>query len=92
MNREPLNKIKIVQPNCGFFCLLSDEKLEQNKNEIISPIKEHSVSLTEIFDRAKKNQERENIALATKAQSNCIVKHGLNTDLFVLQPLRAREH
>lgn len=48
-------------------------------NEIISAIKEHPVSLTEIFDQAKRikrnlmvsDQERQNIALATKAQSNC---------------------
>lgn len=79
VNRELLDKIKRVKPNCGFFCLLSDEKLHQNKNEIISPIKEHPVSLAEIFDRAKRvkrnlmvsDQERQNIALATKAQSNC---------------------
>ena len=79
VNRELLDKIKRVKPNCGFFCLLSDEKLDQNKNDIISPIKEHPVSLTDIFDRAKiikrnlvgSDQERQNIALATKAQSNC---------------------
>ena len=79
VNRELLVKIKIVKPNCGFFCLLSDEKLHQNKNEIISPIKENPVSLAEIVDRAKRvkrnlmvsDQERQNIALATKAQSNC---------------------
>ncbi|KAL9961806.1 hypothetical protein ACROYT_G030828 [Oculina patagonica] len=79
VNRELLDKIKTVKPNCGFFCLLSDERLDQNKNDIISPIKEHPVSLTEIFDRAKRikrnlmvsDQERGNIALATKAQSNC---------------------
>ena len=79
VNRELLDKIKRVKPNCGFFCLLSDERLDQNKTEIISPIKQHPVSLTEIFDRAKRikrnlmvsDQERENIALATKAQSNC---------------------
>ena len=39
VNRELLEKIKRVKPNCGFFCLLSDEKLDQNKNDIISPIK-----------------------------------------------------
>ena len=79
VNRELLDKIKRVKPNCGFFCLLSDEKLHQNKNEIISPVKEHPVSLAEIFDRAKRvkrnrmdsDQERQNIAIATKAQSNC---------------------
>ena len=79
VNRELLDKIKRVKPNCGFFCLLSDEKLDQNKNDIISPIKEHPVSLTDIFDLAKRikrnlmvsDQERQNIALATKAQSNC---------------------
>lgn len=79
VNRELLDKIKRVKPNCGFFCLLSGEKRDQNKNEIISPIKEHPVSLTEIFDRAKRikrnlmvtDQERQNIALATKVQSNC---------------------
>ena len=79
VNRELLEKIKRVKPNCGFFCLLSDEKLDQNKNDIISPIKEHPVSLTDIFDRAKRikrnvmvsDKERQNIALATKAQSNC---------------------
>ena len=73
VNRELLDKIKRVKPNCGFFCLLSDEKLDQNKNDIISPIKEHPVSLTDIFDRAKRikrnlmvsDQERWNIALAT---------------------------
>ena len=31
VNRELLDKIKRVKPNCGFFCLLSDEKLDQNK-------------------------------------------------------------
>ena len=79
VNRELLDKIKKVKPTCGFFCLPSDETLDQNKNEIISPIKEHPVSLTEIFDRAKRikryrmvsDQERQNIALATKVQSNC---------------------
>jgi len=79
VNRELLDKIKRVKPNCRFFCLLSDEKLDQNKNAIISPIKEHPVSLTEIFDRAKRikrnlmvrDQDRQNIALAPKAQSNC---------------------
>jgi len=68
-----------VKPNCGFFCLISNEKLDPNKTEIISPIKEHPVSLTEILNRAKRikrnlmvsAQERENITLATKAQSNC---------------------
>ena len=30
VNRELLDKIKTVKPNCGFFCLLSDEKLDQN--------------------------------------------------------------
>ena len=63
----------------SFVYYISNEKLEQNKNEIISPIKEHSVSLTESFERAKRikrnltvsGQERENIALATKTQSNC---------------------
>ena len=69
VNRELLDKIKTVKPNCGFFCLLSDEKLDQNKNEIISPIKDRA-------KRIKRNlmvsdQERENIAIATKAQSNC---------------------
>ena len=79
VNSELLDKIKRVKPNSAFFCLLSDEKLDQNKNEIIFPIKEHPVLLTEIFDRAKRikrnlmdsDQERQNIALATKAQSNC---------------------
>ena len=37
VNRELRDKIKRVWPNCGFFCLLSDEKLDQNKTEIISP-------------------------------------------------------
>lgn len=79
VNRELLAKIKRVKPNCGVFCLLSDEKLDRNKNAIISPIKEHPVSITGSFDRAKRitrnlmvsDQERQNIALATKAQSNC---------------------
>ena len=79
VNRELLDDIKRLKPNCGFFCLLSDEKLYQTKNEIISPIKEHPVSLTEIFDRAKRikrnlmvsDQERRNISVATKSQSNC---------------------
>ena len=79
VNRDLLDKIKRLKPYCRFFSLLSDEKLDQNKTEIISPIKQHPVSLTEIFDRTKRikrnlmvsDQERENIALATKAQSNC---------------------
>lgn len=79
VSRELLAKIKRVKPNCGVFCLLSDEKLDRNKNAIISPIKEHPVSITGSFDRAKRitrnlmvsDQERQNIALATKAQSNC---------------------
>jgi len=53
VNRELLDKIKRVRPNCGLFCLLSDEILDQNKTKSISPIKEHPVSLTEIFDPAK---------------------------------------
>ena len=89
VNRELLDKIKRVKPNCGFFCLLSDERLDQNKNAIISPIKEHPVSLTEIFDQAKRikrnlmvsDQERQNIALATTLRA--ILRHGLNTDVFV---------
>ena len=39
-----LIKIKLVKPNCGLFCLLLDEKLDQNKNEIISPNKEHRLT------------------------------------------------
>ncbi|CAB4022385.1 Transposon Tf2-9 poly, partial [Paramuricea clavata] len=79
VNKEFLNKIKEVIPNCGFVCLLSDEKLDQNKSTgtIISPIKEHPVSLTEIFNRAERvkrnlivdEQERTNITNATKKQS-----------------------
>jgi hypothetical protein len=69
-----------VIPNCGFVCLLSDEKLDQKESTgtIISPIKEHPVSLTEIFNRAERvlkqnlvvdEQERTNITNATKKQS-----------------------
>ena len=79
VSRELLDNIKRLKPNCAFFFLLSDEKLYQTKNEIISPIKENPVSLTEIFDRAKRikrnlmvsDQERWNISVATKSQSNC---------------------
>ena len=76
VNNDLLEKIKIVNPNCAFFCLLSDEKQHV---EIISPIKEHPASLTEILDRASRvkinlkvsDHERESIAKETKAQSNC---------------------
>ena len=79
VNRELLDNIKRVKPNCGFYCLLSDGKLYQTTNEIISPIKEHPVSLTDIFDRKKRikrdlmvgDQERRNISVATKSQSHC---------------------
>ena len=79
VNRELPDNIKRVKPNCAFFCLLSDEKLYQTKNEIISPIKEHPFPLTENFDRAKRikrnlmvsDQERRNISIATKSQSYC---------------------
>lgn len=27
-----IRKVSRVKPNCGFFCLLSDERLDQNKN------------------------------------------------------------
>ena len=89
VSRELLDKIKRVKRNCGFFCLLSDERLDQNKNAIICPIKEHPVSLTEIFDQSKRikrnlmvsYQERQNIALATKLKA--IIRHSLNTDVFV---------
>ena len=98
VNRELLDKIKRVKPNCGFFCLLSDEKLDQNKNDIISPIKEHPVSLTDIFDRQKELREiswlviKRDRTLHLPQKLKVTVRHGLNTDVFVLQPLRANEH
>lgn len=78
VNNELLDKMKTVKPNCAFFCLLSDEKLPTGR-EIISPVKEHPVSLNEIMNRASRvkrklmvsDTERENIAKKTKTQSNC---------------------
>ena len=70
----------------GFFCLLSDQKLDQNKNEIIFVIEEHPVSLTEILGTGQ--QELKEISwLAIKTDRTLhlpqklkvIVKHGLNT-------------
>lgn len=98
VNRELLDKIKTVKPNCGFFCLLSGEKRGQNKNEIISPIKEHPVSLTEIFDRQKELREisrlliKRDRTLHLPQKLKVTVRHSLNTDVFVLQRLRASEH
>jgi hypothetical protein len=79
VNTELLEKVKVVKPDSAFFCLLSNEKHPQKENAIISPIKEHPVSLTEIFNRAERvkrnlmvdEQKRQNIANATKKQSKC---------------------
>ncbi|CAB4022484.1 Transposon Tf2-9 poly [Paramuricea clavata] len=78
-SRKIYRKQKKKIPNCGFVCLLSDEKLDQKESTgtIISPIKEHPVSLTEIFNRAERvkqnlivdEQERTNITNAMKKQS-----------------------
>ncbi len=54
VNTELLEKVKVVKPDSAFFCLLSNEKHPQKENAIISPIKEHPVSLTEIFNRAER--------------------------------------
>lgn len=61
-NKELLDKIKKVKPDCGFFYLLSDEKLiheearsppVQRQVEIIPPLEEQPVSLHEIRKRAE---------------------------------------
>ena len=78
-NNELLDRIKDVKPNCAFFYLLSNEKGSVKKYELISPIKQHPVSLNEIVDRTKRvkcnlsvtDREREMIANKTKCQSKC---------------------
>ena len=79
-------------PNCGFVCLLSDEKLDQKESTgtIISPIKEHPVSLTEIFNRAERVSEilllmskRERI-LQMQQKSKVNLKNGTYTGMFAL--------
>ena len=97
VNAELLEKIKAVKPHSGFFCLLSNEVQPQKDNSIISPIKEHPVSLKEIFNRAEKvkrnlmvnEQERQNIANATKKQRNA--NNGIYNDMFVLLLLNVNE-
>ena len=77
-NMELLELIKNVKSNSGFFTLLSSEKAQQEKPEIISPIKVHPVSLYDIQDRARRikdklrvtDQERNKIK-QTKLQSKC---------------------
>ena len=79
VNKELLDKIKEVKPDCAFFYHLSDEKLPGEEYKIISPIKEHPVSLNEILNRAARvkenlavtDAEREKIANLTKTQSKC---------------------
>jgi len=59
---------------------------------------EHPVSLTEIFDQAKRikrnlmvsDQRDRTLHLPQKLKA--IVRHGLKTDVFVQQILRASEH
>ena len=69
VNRKLLDKIKRVKPNCGFVCLLSDEKLGRNKNEIISPIKEH-LSHSQRFLTGQK-QLREISWLVSRGTAHC---------------------
>lgn len=76
---ELLELIKNVKSNSGLFTLLSSEKAQQEKPEIISPIKVHPVSLYDIQDRARRikdklrvtGQERDKIKQTTKSQSKC---------------------
>ncbi|PFX15210.1 hypothetical protein AWC38_SpisGene20579 [Stylophora pistillata] len=78
-NMELLELIKNVKSNSGFFTLLSSEKAQQEKPEIISPIKVHPVSLYDIQDRARRikdklivtDQERDKIKQTKKLQSKC---------------------
>ena len=90
VNSELLDRICKAKPNCGFFYLLSNEKVNKEPDDssyelpgqlhdIISPIKEHPVSLDEIKLRMEKikkklcvsEQERDRIATETKRQSSC---------------------
>ena len=78
-NKDLLDRIKDVKPNCAFYYLMSNEKSSVKEYELISPIKQHPVSLNEIIDRTKRvkrnltvtDREREMIANRTKSQSNC---------------------
>ena len=90
MNSELLDRICKAKPNCGIFYLRSKEKVNKEPDDsscelpghlhdIISPIKEHPVSLDEIKLRVEKikkklcvsEQERDRIATKTKRQSSC---------------------
>ena len=66
VNSELLYRICKAKPNCGFFYLLSNEKVNKNdsscelpgqQHDIISPIKEHPVSLDEIKLRVEKSRK-----------------------------------
>lgn len=78
-NQDLLNEIKKLNPNCGFYKVLSSKILHQ-KSHIIFPNKEHALSLEEIYSKAKRirknifveERKREQISLLTKKQSECL--------------------
>lgn len=79
-NKDLLEKINKVIPNCVFFYLLSNEKQVKSADaDIISPVKEQPVSLETIINRAEKIKENlkvtyeeiQRIAAETKTQSKC---------------------